>query len=228
MRWGVPLLLVGLIGLFLALVGPSITLTLPISDRTFTAEAYGSEGEHLAITARLTVARRAPLVAAQYQVNYSSGGPFVDCILRVELTVEYENAENIQLTIAKYIIHAKNGGGTAEYTVASDVALSGTSPITATYEITKALDDIVADTNADASSGDYLEFHITVEVNGVGSTSGQSLTASITNEYVVTYAIRELPGSWSPLSLLPLPAPYLALGAALSLAIGAYLVYRGR
>jgi len=97
--------------------------------------------------------------------------------LGYSLSVTYANVESIKIT--SLYIKAVDNADSSEYTytLADNKALSGASPISDSDSVVKSISQHLSDVGASSSS--TIKYYIYAQVQGTGTVSGATLTATI-------------------------------------------------
>ena len=162
------------------------------AETSTSARAETPYGESLEISlntgTETSASWQASYTGSSSQNVYTVNGTYKEqeqVTLSYSLTVTYSNVENIQITnlYIKAVDAADQSSYT--YTLASNKALSGASPISDSGSTTRSITDHLTDCQASTTSA-TIKYYIYCQVQGTGSISGQTLTATISETWFAT------------------------------------------
>jgi hypothetical protein len=162
-----------------------------VATGTSTAKAETPYGESLEIKLGSGAQTSASWLAAEStssQNVWTVNGTYksqAQVTLGYSLSVTYSNVNNIK--IVNLYIKAVDAADSSSYTytLASNKALSGSSPISDSGSTTKTISQHLTDCQASTSSA-QIKYYIYCQVQGTGAISGQTLTATISETWFCT------------------------------------------
>ena len=162
-----------------------------VATGTSTARAETPYGESLEIRLGSGAQTSASWLAAEASTSqnvWTVNGTYksqAQVTLGYSITITYSNVNNIKIVLLyiKAVDAADNSN--YQYTLASNKALSGSSPITDSGSTTKTISQHLTDCQASTSSA-QIKYYIYCQVQATGTISGQTLTATVSETWFAT------------------------------------------
>lgn len=174
----------GLLG-YLLWPKPSGPVVNQLFGRSYSATDSTQYGEYLSVQLNVgggtSASWAASYTGSASQWVYTVNGTYKSqeqVTIKISLSVSYANVEGITLVDA-YIKAVDTADNSYKvYDLADNVALSGSSPISWSNQVTRSISNHLTDAGASTSDA-TIAYYVYVKVQATGSISGQTLTAEI-------------------------------------------------